>query len=342
VLVADALYGWWLGGFTQRPTLAAVDPAYLTVNREVDNASFATTLLDTDYSIGNNYIQVREDGGYLGRHNPEFLVNVTSMHYMYPFFNYDNDNTVVTLMVTLPNGTERTEYHRIASLSVLDMHLENNTSTQSIVITHGNNLFNFTQITTVPLGSQFAEVTEKISTDNPTVKLVSIQFGLSTKGYPIIGNNYSYVAFIDEAMKTIGQIVFSNQQSRPTNVSATFSPALITFALNAEKSVQLNYFMGVYQYSDQQLAQVQKGDLSFEKIVHDKSQSYTAILDQSYFTVFDYRQELINRKVAYVVLAIDDNPIPEKTELDVDAKFRYDPLFSLVFINEEVAIYRVN
>ena len=24
VLVADALYGWWLGGFAQRPTLSAV------------------------------------------------------------------------------------------------------------------------------------------------------------------------------------------------------------------------------------------------------------------------------------------------------------------------------
>ena len=41
VLVSDALYGWWLGGFAQRPTISAVDPEYLTVNREVDNATFA-------------------------------------------------------------------------------------------------------------------------------------------------------------------------------------------------------------------------------------------------------------------------------------------------------------
>ena len=57
---------------------------------------------------------------------------------------------------------------------------------------------------------------------------------------------------------------------------------------------------------------------------------------------FDYRAELLSRQVSYVVLSISDDDNPDKTELDVDAKFRLDPLFSLVFINEEVAIYRVN
>jgi hypothetical protein len=57
---------------------------------------------------------------------------------------------------------------------------------------------------------------------------------------------------------------------------------------------------------------------------------------------FDYKTELHNRQVSYVVLSISDDSNPDKTERDVDAKFRYDPLFSLVFINEEVAIYRVN
>jgi hypothetical protein len=57
---------------------------------------------------------------------------------------------------------------------------------------------------------------------------------------------------------------------------------------------------------------------------------------------FDYQAELHSRQVSYVVLSISDDSNPDKTERDVDAKFRLDPLFSLVFINEEVAIYRVN
>ena len=53
--------------------MSAVDPAYLTVNREVDNATFARNLLDTDYIVDNGLIQVRDDG-YLSRHNPEIIV----------------------------------------------------------------------------------------------------------------------------------------------------------------------------------------------------------------------------------------------------------------------------
>ena len=67
VFVSDALYGWWLGGFAQRPTLSAVDPQYLTLARELPYAKNASYLLDTDYLIDNSLIQVREDGGYIGK-----------------------------------------------------------------------------------------------------------------------------------------------------------------------------------------------------------------------------------------------------------------------------------
>jgi hypothetical protein len=344
VITADALYGWWLGGFTQHPTLSAVNPEFLTVKREVENATFARNLLDTNYLIGNEYIQIREDGGYISRHNPEFLVNVTNEWYVYPFFNYDNSNTAVTLLFTLSDGSQRTEYYSLSELQVIDMHRENTTTTESIIVTHGNNRFNFTQITTLPLGSQFAEMTHKISSDDPAVSLVSIRFGLSTKGYPIISEDNSTIAYVDEAMKTIGELIFPDPESRPTDFEKS-SPAQIIFALDGKKSSQFSYFMGVYQYSDEQLRQIKSYKLNFEDIIEEKSRNYGAYsvtYKDSKFTVFDYQEELINRKVSYVVLAIDANPIPEKTEIEVNDKFRNDPLFSLVFINEEVAIYKVN
>jgi hypothetical protein len=57
---------------------------------------------------------------------------------------------------------------------------------------------------------------------------------------------------------------------------------------------------------------------------------------------FNYHTELLSRKVSYVVLLPQKSNVPDKTENDVYDKFRLDPLFSLVFINEEVAIYKVN
>lgn len=345
VLVADALYGWWLGGFTQRQTLSANSPEFLTLKREVYNATFARNLLDTDYMIGNEYIQIREDGGYISRHNPEFLVNVTNEYYQYPFFNYDNDNTEVTLFVKLPDGNVQTQYYTLSELQVLDMHCESTATTEAISVTHGNDLFNFTQVTTLPLGSQFAQMTQRISTDNPAVTLVSIKFGLFTKGSPIIADDYSTVAYVDEAMKSIGELIFPNVASRPTKVEAT-SPAQLTFALDGKESSEFSYYMGVYQYTDDQLRQINSGQLTYSQIIIDKSHNYLAnsvsYKPESKFTIFDYREELALHKATYVVLAIDDNPIPEKTEIGVYEKFSNDPLFSLVFINEEVAIYKVN
>jgi hypothetical protein len=97
VFVSDALYGWWFSGFAQRPTLSAVDPQYLTSARELAPAKDATYLLDTDYLIDNGYFQVREDGGYISRHNPEFLAHIKNYYFPYSFFNFDNDQTIISI-----------------------------------------------------------------------------------------------------------------------------------------------------------------------------------------------------------------------------------------------------
>jgi hypothetical protein len=97
VFVSDALYGWWFGGFAQRPTLSAVDPQYITSARELAPAKNASYLLDTDYLIDNGYFQVREDGGYISRHNPEFLAHIKNYYFPYAFFNFDNDQTIISI-----------------------------------------------------------------------------------------------------------------------------------------------------------------------------------------------------------------------------------------------------
>src|SRR3989337_1327732 len=95
VFVSDAFYGWWFSGFAQRPTLSAVDPQYLTLSREFEPAKIAKSLLDTDYSIDNGLIQVREDGGYIGRHNPMFLAKLNWTYFPYPFFHFSNAEITV-------------------------------------------------------------------------------------------------------------------------------------------------------------------------------------------------------------------------------------------------------
>ena len=62
--------------FGERPTLTDVDLQASTIAREVTISKNVSYMLDTDYVIDNGYIQVHEDGGYLGRHNPLFVADL--------------------------------------------------------------------------------------------------------------------------------------------------------------------------------------------------------------------------------------------------------------------------
>ena len=136
VFVSDALYGWWLGGFAQRPTLSAVDPQYLTSARELEPAKNASYLLDTDYLLDNNLTQVREDGGYIARHNPEILADLNWTYFPYSFFNFDSSQNEIKYEV---NGSLHSVY--LSDLAVKDMHMEKGGDFDTIVVSRGNDVF---------------------------------------------------------------------------------------------------------------------------------------------------------------------------------------------------------
>ena len=196
VFVSDALYGWWFGGFAQRRTLSAVDPQYITSAREVAPAKNSTYLLDTNYLVDNGWFQVREDGGYISRHNPEFLAKIRNQYFPYSFFNFDNKG----ITVTLRNGND-VEIVNLLSLPVTEMKTTITSNSETSIVTHGNDLFNFTQKITIysalnsteistKMVQYFANMTESLRTDNPAVTFDTLQFDLDTKGtiQPVIGD----------------------------------------------------------------------------------------------------------------------------------------------------------
>ncbi len=77
-------------------------------------------LLDTDYMIDNGFIQVREDGGYLARHNPEILADLNWTYFPYSFFNFDSNQTEINYAL-MESATTRC----INDLPVKDMQIEN-------------------------------------------------------------------------------------------------------------------------------------------------------------------------------------------------------------------------
>jgi hypothetical protein len=326
VLVSDALFGWWMGGFTQRPTLSAVSPEYLTVKREVDNATFARNLMGADYIIDNGFIEVQEDG-YLSRHNPEILVDQNWTYAKYSFFTFSNETEVYYSVG---------DSHRNVLLSELEvkaLQIENDTEHATITVTRGNSDLNYTLTTTVYKQARFAEITSSITALSSDVSLEWVNIKVQSNGEQIPYSDSRTVALIDEGVKALGQLIFDQAPYR-TNVGKT---VVAQYYFADASGGDFKMWAGAYSVTDNlaYYASKEARNAYFQQEIANNLASPLSPApnsDNHELSVFNYRSELQNREVSYVVCR-DPATAP---------KFRDDPYFSLVFINKEVAIYRVN
>jgi len=177
VFVSDAYYGWWFSGFAERPTLSAVDPQYLTLAREFEPAKVAKSLLDTDYIIDNGLIQVTEDGGYIGRHNPMFLAKLNWTYFPYSFLNFNNNKTKIQYQIG-----DSLQFLYLDQLPAREMRMENDTEHATIVVEKGNSFLNYTQLTTVYKGVRFVNMSITVESTVEGVSLDWVQFFVDSKG----------------------------------------------------------------------------------------------------------------------------------------------------------------
>ena len=330
VFVSDALYGWWLGGFAQRPTLSAVDPQYLTLSRELALAKNASYLLDTDYVVGNGLIQIREDGGYIGRHNPMFLAMLNWTYFPYPFFNFNNDETSVSLV-----ESNNIKTYDLSQLSLTDMNVEiaPDRAWASIYVCRGNSLFNYTQIITIYKNLKFANVSVTLESNVKGIDSYEVHLLLQTKGDPI--NNGEKVGFFDKGAKVLGQLIFTRgQPSFDENV-----PELV-YSLSGESNVRFEIWAGAFPISDDQAnykdQETEDSFLDFVMSNNLASFRQPELVPDDWphdleVGIFDYGAALTDWNVSYI--ACRDSSVLKK--------FASDPIFSRVFINAEVSVFRV-
>jgi hypothetical protein len=322
VFVSDALYGWWFGGFAQRPTLSAVDPQYLTLAREFEPAKAAKDLLDTDYVIDNGLIQVREDGGYIGRHNPMFLAKLNWTYFPYDFLNFNNNGTTVLL-------TEGSiaESFDLSQLPVTDMHVETapDNSSASIYVSKGNALFNYTQILTVYKGSKFVNMSISLESNSNDVSLRWASLVFKTKGDAI--DKGSTVGFFDSGGKVLGQLIFAEGQPK----FYEGGPSLIYTFSNSSKA-KFEIWASAFSVSDT-LTTLDNPQTAttLSRIMADDLASYQQIGQGPELDIFDYRKALTDWDVSYVAVR----------DFETIQKFAADPTFNLLFINDKVAIFLV-
>jgi len=323
VFVSDALYGWWLGGFAERPTLSAVQPQYLTVDQELPVATVAANLLDTDYIIDNGYIQVREDGGYIGRHNPEFLADLNWSPFPYSFFQFNDSE--ITLLSQNGDSVQSTD---ITQIPVTNMQLVGaQTDNPSIIINKANSDFNYSEILTVSKGVTFANMTIAIQSNNQNVSLDWVNFILNSQG-EFLQPSGNTVAMLDVGMKECGQLIFVENQPEiysfnPENPCVTE----LSYNLQGKTTAEIQILVGIYQVSETDI----QNQANLNKTIIDNvqtAQKPTVVLPM---TTFDYQEAIQANSISYIA----------NRDFELNPKFADDPTFSLVFINNEVAIFKV-
>ena len=325
VLVADALYGWWLGGFTQRPTLSAVDPAYLTVNREVDNASFAVKVLDTDYIIDNGYVQVREDG-YASRHNPEILVKQNWTYNPYSFFTFNK-----TSIEYIVNGEQAQVW--VNDLAVKDIRMENDTEHTSIIVVRGNGDLNYTLTTTAYRDTRFVNMTATLTALHDGVVFDYVHMVVATNGLQVnYGNDQTTIGLVDLGTKSFGQLIFTTTPKKPeyTRMNDVVKTIELTYPMSLKSGGEFSLLAGTYSESNNPKYYANQWEINnyFLPILKDNLNTTLNKMPTDYgWSNFNYKAELHSRQVSYVVLSISDDSNPDKTELDVDAKFSIGPSF---------------
>jgi hypothetical protein len=335
VFVSDALYGWWFSGFAQRPTLSAVDPQYLTSTRELDPAMNATNLLDTDYLLDNGLVQVRDDGGYLARHNPEILATLNWTYFPYSFFTFDSSDIQVFYTIDGNLMSVMLDQLAVKQMQMQKVTDENNTTLQAaVIIVRGNDYLNYTQITTVYKGLPFVKITATIDAANPNVSLRLVLMSVESKGYQVSYPDNRTVCMIDEGVKAFGQLIFNVNQ--PAVSVKTVSPRLIDLQYNLEGKSQakLEISASAYSVTDDLQFYTNPTVVSnyFASIITDNLKANQTPSDILFKQTFDYQAEIQNHSVSYIACRV-----PE-----MYPKFLKDPAFSLVFINAEVAIFKVN
>ncbi len=343
--VTTAYYGWWFAGFAQRPTWSAVEPQFLSLARELPIAQVATNLLGTSYLFGSTfnlsdeilYIQVQEDGGYIARHNPQILTNLNGTYLPYPFFNFNSDQTKILYDVNgIPCSVS------LAKLPVKDMYMENNVQHTTVTIIKGNEYFTCTQLTTVYQGSKFVNITTTLEVTTENVSLSWLQSALDVNALQVGYEKSNTIGFLAKDVNAFGQIIFDHNfpmiNSREY-AELDFTEVRLDYNLAGKKQVKIQTSLTTYpitdnkkMYSDDEAVT----DFFNKQIILNLEPENCDNLPL--LTPFNYQTELKINNINYIAVP---SYYEEECKADMKLKFANDPLFNLVFINDEVAIFEV-
>lgn len=319
VFVADHLYGWWLSGIAERPTLSAASLEFLIYSHELEIAKSAQLLLDTDYYIDNSLIQVREDGPYLSRHNPEFSIE-TWRGEPYTLFYFQNNET------KLEHNQENTT---LSDMKITETPtLLKNQNSAVLTMTYENDFFTVKKTVTVYQGVRFAELSYEIETKNAQINAFDAKFTLYTTADRNITIHDEPTPMIIEAYNSFyeaaGQVIFTETNPLIELKKNTTNCAEITYN-SQNSSIQAKMLVGVVDVED--LSYPYEVNIVYSELASSPLETVTS----EPLITWNYIEMMKEYDVSYVICR----------DQTVYLKFSEDPKFQIVFKGGKVAVFQV-
>jgi hypothetical protein len=321
VCVADAEFGWWLSGFAQRPTLSAVNPEFLILQREFEPARVASNLLQADYLVDNGLLQVEQAGPYANG----------SAHDVYAVLN----NSVIKPLVFSLNDMEMSLLYRdnsspkeikLGAFTESSTQVVNSGDSTSFIISRESQLFRVTEEITIFKGVRFAEITF-VFQNQAAVNFDWLRIPFQARGFPIQYANS--IGIVDNTLHLVNQIIFPESQLG-SNVMLQENPDFYELICNlgGQSTAQFSFFVGLCPFdadSDNPQADY------YNSLIENNSKTYLDTVLDAPINCFDYKEAIREWNISYVVLR----------NFEAVSRFSNDPAFELAFRNSEVVIFRV-
>ncbi|MEM1726508.1 MAG: DUF6541 family protein [Candidatus Bathyarchaeia archaeon] len=321
VFVSQHDYGWWISGFGQRRTLSATEPQFLIVPHEFQAATVAKSILETNFIIKNGLIEIWEDG-YIERYNPVLMVKPEWAPSSIPVL-FLNDSEV-TIFYQCGEGQFIVD---ASQLHVKSVELKRNENMTCIIITRENKHLVFKRSVNVFKGSNFAMLNFSFAVVDCSVKVEYLRLIIHGDG-ELISCGESF-GFLNRWDYLCGQIIPLNKFPR-VRVLTSESPKCfeLLYDVGGLQSVDVAVAVGGFKTESTDLRYVQKLFLNMTFSPFNKGLNLSPPIN-----VFDYRDVIREWNISFIAFKRKDYPVK---------RFLNDPLFKLVFINDNIAIFKVS
>lgn len=315
VIAADHLYGWWLSGIGKRPTLSAAELQFLLYSHEIQAAKNAQLLLDTNYYVNNGLIQIKDDGSYISRHNPEVSIQTCSGE---PFSLFEFNQTQLV--------------HNQTSVHFSNMKITENTIHQFDNFTvrlnqsYENERFIIKKTLQVQPSVRFIEIGYEIKTKTAQTTDFEVKLSVNTQANHnltlINPSQEKQIMAYDSSHNVAGQIIFSEPYPK---IDLIHKNGEISYN-SQNQSLTIKMLVGVFE--TEKISFPEEGTDLFEK---NSDNPLAKFLSSNEVTFWEYTNMIEEFNVTHVVCR----------DQTVTMKFAKDPHFQQVFHCGNVTIFQI-